>query len=131
MIFDGAAPDEGQLRFAADVLITAVEGGSNYWANCKILELYGDRFDFNTVYRRVKVTEWASSQVDEPPISKEVTPQLMWETICRIINVPDVLDKSWAVELVKAVVNDDAGMIDANFADNILQIAVLDELIYG
>lgn len=103
--------------FIDDVLVVATEGGSNYWGDfagertlLTVTDTDGDE-DYEHLLNFAKV---------RAAIRKLVNP-------AEDVNVNERTRRA----IREAVVHQDAGMIDAELADVIVQIACFDELVYG
>lgn len=101
-------------EFVKDVITTAIEGGINYWANTLAYKPSAGR---------------ATIQDLDSDLVYEVRPEDVKATMQSIVNywmpteVPQHL-----IDLIKA---GDAGNIDADDADMIIQLTVFTEIIYG
>lgn len=123
-------------QFLSDVLTTAVEGGINYWAAVSDYKWHDG--DFVSIPASVKVHE-----IDEDPadasqpyyeVGVPINIQDIGRAIARIMDVNDeikYLSPQVRKEVFAASVDNDAGDIDADIADAIMQIAVLGEIRYG
>jgi hypothetical protein len=124
-------------QFLRDVLCTAVEGGSNYWADFITTETV--QGTYVTEHQRVTVRECG----DEDTIVSEKSvglPELR-EGVRRVLQ-GDMTDKADHAQvspdlragLYKALISEDggdAGQVDANLADCIMQAAALGRIVYG
>jgi len=119
--------------FLTYVLCTAVEGGSNYWAAFKTLDrrtVEGSDIEW---YSRVRVRDHESDT--EPVI---IGLGELHEGVRRVI-AGDMNRKEshanchprYGAALLEAVVTDDAGNVDVELADLILQAAVFGHVVYG
>lgn len=99
-----------------DILITAVEGGSDYWA---IYENVVRDAELNIL--SVLVTEQEAHD-DSGPIYRKVTP----EDIGRAIVL--LAASSLPERHIQSVIDED---VDAETADVLMQLAVLGDVIYG
>lgn len=126
------APSE---QFMRDVLATACEGGSNYWARFKALETF--KGEYGDEWQRVRVTdiEEAKTGVHEVGFAE------LLEGMRRIV-AGDMTSKeshanvhaSHRAALFEALISEDggdAGKVDANLADLVLQAAALGRIVYG
>lgn len=110
----------------ASTLITAVEGGINYWA--QVSNYKWDLQDPTVASVRVHEVEADHGQF-------ELGHDVDLDDILRGINL--MLQKDAKVSstlkdtLLRAVFEDEAGDIDADIADCVMQFAVLGELVYG
>lgn len=102
-----------------DLLVTAVEGGSGYWAD--FLNVKRDT-ELNII--KCLVVEQERSTEDEPPRRVDVTPELLALGLERLAqaNFPSAL-----THLKNAI--DETG--DAETADVVLQMTVFGSVVYG
>ncbi|MGN7104887.1 hypothetical protein ACTHR6_24965 [Ralstonia holmesii] len=121
-------------QFLWDVLCTAVEGGSNYWAQFKTLERYEG--EHGPEHARVRVTEYgdADSAVSRKEIGLTDLAEGMRRIMTRTMDKPEDhanVHSSHSGALLVAVVEDDAGQVDGELADLILQAAMFGHIVYG
>lgn len=121
-------------QFLRDVLCTAVEGGSNYWATFQTLETFAGKHC--PEYQKVRIHETEDVDGEATPITVDLA--FLAEGVRRMVARDFTSDKSHAMpysksagEVLIAVVNDDAGNVDADLADLILQCACFGHIIYG
>ena len=121
-------------QFLRDVLCTACEGGSNYWAHFKSLETFAGQF--GKEWQKVRVTEYEDGE--KKHAQHVIGLEEMREGVRRMIARDFTKTESHAIpysksagEVLIAVVEDDAGNIDADLADLILQCACLGHIVYG
>lgn len=117
------------LGFLWDVMTTAVE--SHY-----------EWFGFEKVTRRpggddehaLCVTSFSAVEVDDDDginlSITVITPEVMRDAIVKLL-AGGLVHKGLTASIASAVANDDAGNIDADAADCILQVACFDEIRYG
>jgi hypothetical protein len=119
-------------QFLSDVLITAVEGGVNYWAGVSYYR-WQDK-DGNDVPASVTVHEMDDETGDYKEPGVPITTKEIGRAIARIMDTTDEIKHlpTWVrKDVFGASMDNDAGDIDANIADMIMQIAVLGEVTYG
>lgn len=132
-------------QFCRDVLCTAVEGGSNYWAGFRTLgTYYNEAIDYDE-YATVAVHEWHDPDGDNDDFTEYTIGLIELRAgIARLIN-GGMLDKDipgrkpgqddahldYRMQVLRAVINDDAGEVDADLADLILQASALSCIRYG
>lgn len=119
-------------QFLSDVLTTAVEGGINYWAAVSEYK-WCDEND-NNIPASVRVHELddTTGEYMEPGVF--ITTKEIGRAIARIMDVNDEikhLGNHVRKDVFAASMENDAGDIDADIADVIMQIAVLGEVTYG
>lgn len=108
-------------QLLSDILITAVEGGSDYWA------YYSEvKRDAELNILSVRVTEQADHDVNQEVVTKVVTPHDLAAAIESLAS--RVATAGFPYRHIQSVINED---VDAETADVILQLAVLGEVIYG
>lgn len=112
-----------RLQFYKDILITAVEGGVNYW--CRV-----SPGTYEPDAGRVTLVE------DENPKGKKRKRYaLTWPSIQRAVQL--VLDPKFRIRedlrdtLRRAYVTCESGDIDAELADCIVQAAIYGEIVFG
>ena len=128
--YPGQGLEDTREGFLDDIIITAVEGGINYWA-------------LVTKYKHpeggpasVIIHETTPSTSGKPVVVKPITRLEIEAAIARILDL-SVSDETLGLhasrrDLIRqASAHNDAGNIDADEADNIMQIAVFGEVVYG
>lgn len=108
-----------------DLLVTAVEGGSNYWASIKSVER-----DADGNYLKVKVTELEKSRDDVNRVNRYVVPEDLAQGLQRLAERIDS-NHPQHFETAGTHFADALGDHDALTADVVLQMAVFGEIIYG
>lgn len=119
-------------QFCRDVLCTAVEGGSNYWASFTVLDTYQD--GNIREYQRVQ----ARDEEADDGTTWIVGLDELREGMRRLVH-QDYSNKAshatphpqYSAAMVAALRDADAGQIDANLADIIFQLAAFGHLVYG
>lgn len=126
-------------QFLKDVLCTAAQGGSNYWAQFE--KAIYERGEHYPEYVAVVVVECCDEE--ETPESPRYPVGLgaLASGMVRLIQGgmhdegqhPGTGDcaPSYRAELLHAILTDDAGQVDANLADLVLQAATLKCIRYG
>lgn len=131
---------EARQQFLADIIITAVEGGTGYWATA-----FSYRHETPTLTRVVLVPNEDYEEVARaafaggPDIDQtwlkqhgyEVETWQIESAIERIIDRKADVGLNLRARLQFASSNNDAGDIDAGDADSIVQIACFGKLVYG
>lgn len=112
-------PVQIDVQRLRDLLVSAVEGGSNYWARFKALER-SDDLD----YLKVEVFEVESHKDDGPGVRRTVTPEELVEGLKLLAQGPFPAARQHLTNFLEE--ND-----DAETADVVLQLTVFGELIYG
>lgn len=111
-------------QFALDVMVTAVEGGIGYWSACTAYHWEkDDKEDLDGFYADIE------DDGEDEEFKFRIDAESVWKGI-------ETLYKQEGYEGVKktlshAIVDHDAGMIDAEIADCIIQAAVFGEVVYG
>ena len=110
-------------EFLADVVITAVEGGINYWVDA--IEDY--------------VWQEDGQEISHPRASIKPMDEERWRPIGtntikigihRILN-SEVVNPQLRSQIFRAVADANAGDIDAPVADAIVQVALFDDIVYA
>lgn len=128
---------EPSAQFLRDVLCTAVEGGSNYWARFKVLNrVQGEHVE---EYDRVRVMEYGDD--DKAQSQHDIGLPELAEGLRRALagNMGTGADHenvaaSYRADLFAALISEpggDAANVDANLADIVLQAAALGCIVYG
>lgn len=111
-----------------DLLITAVEGGSNYWAAFRAYDHvrgYVEVFD-----REANEALWAKyRESDDDEVVEEMAPHWKPVNVARLLAGLALLARSTMPKRHLAAVL--SGNADAENADVVLQFAVLGECVYG
>lgn len=109
--------------FLSCVLITASEGGINYWAD--VLKVEDEGEDRMAIFLAMRANE------DEEPRFK-VDHETVVRGIQRLLDGSVRVDSQIRGYLSRAVAErDDAGDVDAYVADCIVQAGIFNELVYG
>ena len=110
--------------FLANILVTIVEGGSDYWANFEDYK-WSEDDQHNMTGASVAIFDR-----EEPQNGwKDVTLDTIALGIGIIRQHPDSI--AAAKEILEASRENDAGNIDSCAADGIVQMALFGELVYG
>jgi len=128
---------EPSAQFLRDVLCTAAEGGSNYWAAFRTLERHDG--EHGPERQRVRVFEMGDD--DEAQSQHDIGLPELAEGVRRML-AGDMTEKAdhanpaaqYRAALFAALISEpggDAGQIDADLADLILQAAALGRIVYG
>jgi hypothetical protein len=112
--------------FLAAVLCTAIEGAIEYWASVPKDSVVSREDD----YVSAKIVESEASTDGEDPKEKTIGYAELADGIRKALLV-NPLDPDIRASILQAVCEDDAGFIDAQAADVIVQMAVFGELVYG
>lgn len=122
-----------QDHFLGDILVTAFDGnygGCWYWAkpgNDNWLETNGDKDILNVVWQRVCIKEHEPSELHEGQVAY-VDHETLAKGIRRILSGEAGIEVD---ALHGAVVEDDAGQIDSDLADCIVQEGLFEQQVYG
>lgn len=113
-------------RFLADIIITAVEGGTGYWASVSAY----DHPEDSPAETRAILHEEDGERYSEVPL--EVTLDVVALGIARIkqdgFSIRSELKNDIIVASEK---NDDEGLLDAEAADVIVQAGLFGQIVYG
>lgn len=104
-------------QFLADVLCTALEGGIGYWSECGMLK--SDALGY------VSATLYPAEDDDFP--ETVLTRESIQQGIEKVLS-PDFRVNP---QIRAAIASGDAGQIDADAADVIVQAACFGEIVYG
>lgn len=127
---DGCRHDPEWGQFLIDVFCTAVEGGITYWAEIRRYHWTNDpkgnpldHPDVDGFYAIVREED----EEDDLRIDREVIER----GVQRILSGDNVVGQ-WLLDAVQAAAdNYDAGEIDADGADAIVQAGLFGEIVYG
>lgn len=108
-------------EFLKDVLITALEGGIGYWSACS-------EYKPDAGYAVIHELNDDETAYDGPPVVVNIETILLG--IKRILERP-MVGKPHHEWISNGVRNNDAGDIDSECADLIVQAALFDEVRYG
>lgn len=116
-------------EFFFDIFVTALEGGIDYWA-CASEYHWGksDNYDLDGFYAMVSDAE----EDDTFPDNSRIDIDVIAKGVNKIVNDDTVKINSEIRKTIKvANITNDAGLIDANAADCIVQVGLLGELVFG
>lgn len=99
-----------------DLLVTAVEGGSNYWAGFSNISPNGESYD------RVRVTDFEDNSKDRGEFSADD----LLVGLQRLAADPPPFES--ALKHLTDVIRED---YDADTADVVLQMSIFGEVVYG
>lgn len=125
-------------EFLTDCVVTAVEGGINYWATVREydhsgLSFRGSETDVERVYAYVSENE--SEEFGVGFLAKNLlNTEAILRGLRRIVGQTDddpYTGNEVRLLILGAIMRDDAGEIDAPVADVIAQVALLGEVRYG
>lgn len=109
-------------EFLKDVLVTAVEGGINDWARIKRVHPHGEDYTSAEIAPAYESDEFNPCTIDLGTIITGIE---------RALEPSAPLNSDILGDILRAVLSNDAGHIDATDADAIVQLAVHGELVYG
>jgi len=107
------------LELLNALLVTAVEGGSDYWATFG----YAER-DADLNYASVRVSEEEAS--GDTRITATVTPESLMDGVRKLAHL--AMTAPWAARRLADLTTENW---DAETADAVLQLAVLGDVVYG
>jgi hypothetical protein len=113
-------------EFLADIIVTAVEGGTGYWAD---VEQYRHDTPAETRATLFEMDEDAPGGYSTN--GEAVTLDTIAHGIGLIRERIVPINSNYRLEILRADAQNDAGMIDAEYADAIVQAALFGELRYG
>jgi hypothetical protein len=120
---------ELRKQFIFDIFITALEGGIDYWA---VVEEYHhskeDKEDLEGFFAKVSDCEGEEAFPDNSIIDKDI----IVKGINKIINDKDLkIPEETRKRIKEADRLNDAGLIDADDADCIVQVGLMGEIVFG
>ncbi len=119
-------------QFLRDVLSTAIEGGSNYWANFSAFEWTERTMGSMAEYKAVTVSAQCECRTDTPDFKQKRITLTELRTGVQVMLERGKCANSYKSDLLISVITDDAGMCDAELSDLILQSAMFDgDVVYG
>ena len=122
------AMTDKRRSFLADVIVTAVEGGIDYWAYTR-----NYTFEYADNLKKDRDLAFASAEVraNDKPEWHELSPDVVEAGITELLAGTIKLHRSLRAILWTANMENDGGEIDSELADCIVQAALLGEIIYG
>jgi len=115
-------------EFLRDVATAAVEGGIGYWSR---VDRYKWREADGTEMPFPEIVLVETSEYDEDVAILHLTKEHIVKGISRIVGGGVEINSEMAATLSMAVRDDDAGMVDSELADCIVQVGLFDEIVYG
>jgi hypothetical protein len=120
-------PLEPRIQLASDIIIGAIEGGTGYWA--QVLSYSHGCGEVGGSFRSVRPAR-ARIQDLEDGIDYLLTCEKVLEAAAKLAR--EKLARSDIVEITAgALLTNDAGDIDSEVADVIVQVACFGEVVYG
>jgi hypothetical protein len=119
---------ENRKQFLFDVFVTAMEGGIGYWAYAEEYHYSNNGTeDLEGFYALVSDCEGDETFPDNSTINQKV----IVTGVNKIINDKDVkISETIRKRIAKASMLNDAGIIDADDADCIVQVGLMGELVF-
>lgn len=116
-------------EFFFDIFVTALEGGIDYWACASEYHWGNDgEYDLDGFYALVSDSE----EDDTFPDNSRIDISIISKGLNKIINDDTVKINSEIRRTIRqASIANDAGLIDADAADCIIQVGLLGELVFG
>lgn len=116
-------------QFLADILITAIEGGIGYWSEAVT---YTWTEGPEHVRAEIIVTETDESETDDRLKGhKTINTQTILNGISTLLNGGVKINKEIMGYILSGVRESDAGYIDSDGADAIVQAGLFHEIIFG
>lgn len=115
------ARSDERATFLADIIIAAVEGGTGYWASVSAYKWTDGP----------EVTTATLHPEDEPGAAHVVTLDVIAHGFAAIRENDRICSAGLRALIVAADRSNDAGDVDADAADAIVQAALFGELVYG
>ena len=135
--YPGQGLEDTRENFLDDIIITAVEGGINYWAHVTKYK-HPEGGPVSVIIH--ESTPSGLGRTDSvKPVDRVVKPVARADIEAAIARILDLsvsdetlgLHSSRRDRIRQASAHNDAGNIDDDEADNLMQIAVLGEVVYG
>jgi hypothetical protein len=120
-----SARDAERQQLLADILIGAVEGGTGYWATVSDYQHSGPAADTSATLHEIE------SGDDEHPDGREVTTETIEAGIQAILDPYFRVLTHLRAAITHAHNECDAGGLDAEAADVIVQAGLFGEIVYG
>jgi hypothetical protein len=119
--------NESRQEFLSDIIVTAVEGGINYWGGVSA-------YQWDNGPTTATIVDWESD--DEFPITVDDVNKTVNDIISGRVEFPEHLTKALRYCSRTNETCPDEGPdyvmdIDADFADCIIQVCVFGEIVYG
>jgi hypothetical protein len=112
-------------QLASDIMTTAAEGGSNYWAHFEAIA--NREGDYGAEWAAVIVTD--TEDHDETEYRADLN--TIRAGLRRIMTEGELCGQHICDAVAAAVTSNDAGNLDADAADVVLQIGLFGRIIYG
>jgi len=117
-------------QFLFDIFVTALEGGVGYWAQSSVYKWTKDGTDneedldnFHSIVTDAEDDEaFEESTINQDTIVKGINKIIKGE-----VQINDTMRQNITI----ASIRNDAGMLDANDADAIVQVGLLGEIMFG
>lgn len=114
-------------EFLNDVLITAIEGGVNYWAEIEDYETLTCG-DCNLTIATAKLRE---HEAEDDAGWYTINDDTIVTGYRRMTHPEAIVNSQLRDEVTAAVKEDDAGQLDIEHADVLVQFAVFSQIVYG
>lgn len=119
-------------QFLFDVFVTAMEGGIGYWSIASEYHWQNEnKEDLEGFYALISDCEAEDDEDGEFPKDSRIDQDVIVKGINKIIKGEVKISDVIRQRIIEASRNNDAGEIDANDADCIVQVGLLGELIFG
>ena len=116
---------DSRNQFLSDITITAVEGGTGYWAECR---KYNHKDGENVT---VELREEDNSKDDSPTQWFPINNAVIEKGIEIVLSDETKVHRSYKNNIRNASAYNDSCEIDAELADMIVQCAMLGDVVYG
>jgi hypothetical protein len=120
-----SASETSRQQLLADILIGAVEGGTGYWATVSAYHHSGAPAGTSATLHEIEPGD------DEHPKGREVTTETIEAGIHKILDPYFRICTHLRAAITHAHRQGDAGAIDAEAADAIVQAGLFGEIVYG
>ena len=129
--------NEERKKFAWYIFVIALEGGIGYWSECTKyhwMKKEGDKNidDINGFFANIIELDEDRLADGEEQNKFKIDYSVIEKGLKAICNGPvKYLSEGIRTSIITAIINDDAGEIDADYADGIVQVGLFNEVVYG
>ena len=125
--------------FLADIITTALEGGIGYWSRATAYRWYSPDLTGGTAEPATNGGGNAYASIEEhgdsetPLATWEITPDIIVKGLTKIRSHEPIkyLGNHTRATMINADRQNDASLIDADVADQIVQVSLFGEVVYG
>jgi hypothetical protein len=121
-----APRSQAREQFYSDIITTATEGGTNYWAYSRNYK-WSDEEPSTTTVEFCDMEKYDDGEPEWHKVTMDTVANAFTLIRSRAVHLPDAMRKRYD----QAYTEMDAGNLDAGDADNIVQIGMFGKLVYG